>query len=148
MGKHKSFSSFSTRLSRLKRDIPKAANEVKKTAARELVKTLVPRTPVLTGQARSNWTVTANTPFTRATLFPAVDRGGGPSFASLERTLLTVQPGSDIYIRNNLPYIVRLNEGYSKQAPAGFVNTVVNEVKAKFGGFIRAEFKQVRRGEL
>lgn len=146
--KHKSFKSFGNSLDRYKRSIPKAANEVKKKAARELVEKLIPATPVLTGQARSNWTVTANTPFTRMTLFPAVDTSGGPSRASLERTISTVQPQSDIYIRNNLPYIVRLNQGYSKQAPANFVQGVIGEVKGKFSGMIKFEFKQIQRGVI
>lgn len=145
--KHKSFESFALQMQQYKRDIPHAANEVKKKAARKLVETLVPRTPVLTGQARSNWTVTAGTPFTRATLFPAVDRSGGPSLASLERIIQTVQPNADIYIRNNLPYIVRLNQGYSKQAPANFVQNVIGEVKGEFTQFVTFEFAQMKRGQ-
>ncbi len=39
--------------------------------------------------------------------------------------LATKKPGQKIYITNNLPYIRRLNDGYSKQAPAGFVERAV-----------------------
>lgn len=112
--------------------IPKTVNDAKKELAREIVKNLVPATPVLTGKARSNWIVTSAAPFQRTNEPPQISIGGAPSFDSLERALLTVQPGATIYIRNNLPYIKRLNEGYSRQAPAKYVESVVSVAQAKF----------------
>jgi hypothetical protein len=35
--------------------------------------------------------------------------------------------GDTIYLTNNLPYIRRLEEGYSQQAPAGMVALTVQE---------------------
>ena len=57
---------------------------------------LVRATPVDTGQARQGWEVTTPT---------TVD-----------------QPG---IIENNVEHIVYLNDGHSKQAPDGFVDTIV-----------------------
>ena len=38
------------------------------------------------------------------------------------------------FITNNLPYIKRLNEGWSKQAPAHFIEQVI----ADMGGIVEA----------
>lgn len=92
-------------------------------------------TPVDTGQARSNWIVTLITPSsaTRPPFAPGRNLGRG------ERENLTavLQEGQqiigarrneqDIWISNNLPYIGRLNEGFSAQAPAMFVEQAVQQ---------------------
>ena len=82
---------------------------------------LVYSTPVDTGRARSNWQVEIDRPAS-GTVDPV------PAAVALERAAATVQrsmPGSTIHITNNLPYIGRLNEGWSAQAPAGYVETAV-----------------------
>lgn len=77
-------------------------------------KTLADTTPVDTGRARANWLPSLNAPDTRQ-----VEAGQkedvGPVLASYRIK-------DTIYISNNLPYIRRLNDGWSKQAPAGFVD--------------------------
>jgi hypothetical protein len=82
---------------------------------------LVVSTPVDTGRARSNWQVGANIAPT-GTLEPS---DLGAPIAQAERAVAVRQPGQNIYIVNNLPYIVPLNEGHSAQAPAGFVEDAV-----------------------
>jgi hypothetical protein len=70
----------------------------------ELVKALKAATPRRTGRAQAGWT---------ATRAPGVDN---------YNTVLT---------QNSVPYIGRLNEGSSKQAPAGFVEKTIDEVTRK-----------------
>jgi hypothetical protein len=42
---------------------------------------------------------------------------------------LDVRPGDEIWISNNLPYIVELEKGHSKQAPQGMVALSIGEVQ-------------------
>ena len=39
-----------------------------------------------------------------------------------------------ITVQNNLPYIDRLENGYSKQAPAGMVSVTLAGLQARYGG--------------
>lgn len=39
---------------------------------------------------------------------------------------------TDVIIENKVPYIERLNEGHSKQAPAGFVEDVIDSRVQKY----------------
>lgn len=81
-------------------------------------------TPVDTGRARANWRAEIGGPFTSE-----VDSTSASEAISQGRqTIGARRPGQTIYISNNVPYIKRLNEGSSKQAPAGFV-----EAAAKAG---------------
>lgn len=82
---------------------------------------LVNTTPVDTGRARSNWIPSINVvnPVT-------VEPNNKPSIAPV---LKEFKITDTILISNNLPYIRRLNEGSSKQAPAGFVDAAVAKGK-------------------
>lgn len=70
-------------------------------------------TPVDTGRARSNWFVTAGRPSSQVT-----DAVNGSPTAALSPTKVA-------FVTNNLPYIERLENGHSGQAPSGFVGSVV-----------------------
>lgn len=78
---------------------------------------LVMNTPVDTGRARSNWIASLNAPSV-AMVEPGQKPDTGAAVSSFKVT-------DTAYIANNLPYIRRLNEGHSKQRPAGFVEKAV-----------------------
>lgn len=101
---------------------------------------IVKRTPVDTGRARSNFVVRLNTPFrlTYKPYSPYRSRYRGGSGGSIGETanlqaavaqargvMARRKPDDVVYITNNLPYIARLNEGYSQQSPRGFVRAGV-----------------------
>jgi hypothetical protein len=90
---------------------------------------VVVRTPVKTGRARANWQPSiGGPPAGLVTWDDKADNGRGAAYAIKEgqRVIATYKQGAgSIYISNNLPYIQRLNEGWSKQAPAGFVEAAV-----------------------
>lgn len=95
---------------------------------REVVMT----TPVDTGRARSNWLVSLGSPKsgTREPYAPGDSGNSGPANAALQMqdaaaTIGQYRIGQTIFITNNLPYIQRLNDGWSAQAPAGFVEQAV-----------------------
>jgi hypothetical protein len=90
--------------------------------------TLVLATPVDTGRARANWLPSLNVAITSVT--DAVDKSGSGAIAKLSSVMSNFKLGDDVYISNNLPYIGRLNDGYSKQAPIGFVEKAVQTAKS------------------
>lgn len=124
---------FVRRMREIGASIPLATNDVKRELTRELTRELVPATPVDTGKARSNWRVTNGQPIRGTVEPPGVDRGGAPSLRSLDRAYLTARPGVDMYITSNIPYIRRLNTGWSKQQPVpGYVERVIAGANRKF----------------
>lgn len=111
-------------------DIPKQVNEIKRQTVREIVLTVVPETPVRTGQARSNYYTTNGSPSTEITAHGPFTQDGYQSIARMEAAFRNAKPGVPMHITNNLPYIGRLNDGYSTQAPANFVEMAIGEARA------------------
>lgn len=110
-----------------------------KTAARETLFNLVRATPVDQGIAISNWEVGIGSA-------PAEERGAYSygsqgSTATANRTaalsagLAQIKgyksgEGKAIHMVNNARHIVRLNEGHSNQAPAGFIQDAIKAGRA------------------
>lgn len=97
-----------------------------------IVSDLATVTPVDTSQALSNWQVSLNTPV--GNIIDAYYTGSKGSTQELSavdtirkarEVLSHKKPGEDIHISNLLRYIAKLNEGSSKQEPAGFVERAV-----------------------
>lgn len=92
---------------------------------------VVSATPVDTGRAKSNWIATLNSP-AQGMIDAYVSEGGAganeqAATAQAEAVIKNYSAGNTIHITNNLPYIQRLNDGYSAQAPANFVQEAVVE---------------------
>lgn len=82
------------------------------------------------GRARGNWQSTIGAPATGET--GLLDRSGAPSRAAGTQVAQAINPGQVSYITNNVPYIERLNDGWSTQSPAQFVETNIDRVAAQF----------------
>ena len=82
------------------------------------------------GRARGNWQSTIGSPATGET--GKLDESGSPTQAATEQVAERIQAGQVSYIANNVPYIERLNDGWSTQAPAAFVQTNIQRVAAQF----------------
>ena len=78
-------------------------------------------TPVLTGAARSNWHMDVGAPSVQI-----VEAGG-----DIEPNAQGYTIDKTIFWSNNLPYIKRLDEGYSQQAPAGMTDDAIANTKAR-----------------
>lgn len=101
---------------------------VKRHAAFEVFRLVMTETPVDKGTARTNWFITVGSPSEE--IVPAAFPGEKGSTAAqntqaaMDRAMNSLIPGqavgADIWITNNLPYIVRLEQGHSEQG-AGFV---------------------------
>lgn len=111
----------------------------------DAVANLVEDTPRRTGWARSNWVPSIGTPKDLDGTPPDDDaaRGAvGQRDAAREAGIAQIVTGyrlglGRIYITNNVPYIRRLNDGHSKQAPAGFVQAAI--LRAVRGAFVSGD---------
>ena len=99
----------------------------------ELSENLLLLTPVLTGHARHNWQFTAGTPETEE--IEGVyggdttgDKLTGDEESEIEQLKADFLNSSNtmIFLTNNVPYIQRLEDGYSAKAPAGMVLPAIN----------------------
>lgn len=90
-------------------------------------------TPVDTGRARGNWQIGI------ATLPTAVlateDKQGNAAIsregAKILSEALRANPFQVVYVTNNLPYIDRLEDGWSKQAPDGWIRLAVERTRRR-----------------
>jgi len=93
----------------------------------EIQRRLMDKTPVDTGRARGNWNASIGEPdFTTSETTSAA--------ATIAKASAVVRgfefsEGASSYVSNGLPYIERLEEGYSAQAPNGMVRVTVAELK-------------------
>ncbi len=106
--------------------VPKRLASVQRSLALIGLRKLVEVTPVDTGRARANWQVGNDN-------VPAGEVGGEidkrTAVITRERpTIQAIQPFSKTAIVNNVPYIERLENGSSKQAPYGMLGTAFEVV--------------------
>ena len=100
----------------------KTALEYKATAF-EMFGQVIEKTPVDTGRARGNWNITTDTPN-----FTTSESGTtSPNLPDVGTDFPT------IYIANGLDYVVELEEGKSRQSPAGIINPALAAARAKRG---------------
>lgn len=96
----------------------------------EVLKRVILKTPVDTGRARGNWFVAIGAPDTRVT--DNTDKTGAATINSGQAVITGLTQAQAVYITNNLPYIGRLENGHSQQAPAGMVAVTMAELEAFF----------------
>ena len=94
---------------------------VRKTAI-QLQASMIEKSPVDTGRFKSNWQCglgNAN-----------ADTSAAANSDALGRTTTVIagyKPGQTIWLTNHLPYAKRLENGWSKQAPAGMVRLTLQD---------------------
>jgi len=128
-----SLSTFNKRMNELGRRLDRNVPKFMRKLALVVDQTVVVATPVDTGRARSNWRVSVNAPLRDTTNAYVLGEKGsttgqntGAAIAQAKEAVSRVDSSRDvIYISNNLPYIGRLNDGYSAQAPAGYVESAI-----------------------
>jgi hypothetical protein len=127
-------SDFSKRMARLGTNVAKNADKVVRKVAMAIDQAVVMATPVDTGRARANWIAALNGAAEGTT--DDKSKSGGSAIAKAAGVIAGYDRDKDaeIHITNNLPYIGRLNEGSSYQAPANFVSIATRQgVKAVKG---------------
>lgn len=92
-------------------------------------------TPRDTGRARYNWIISHKVVNTTQLPKPANKNvGGATAIRNGKIEIEKTQPYTVSYIQNNLPYINRLNEGWSQQRGARFVEAIISKVVNRIGG--------------
>lgn len=110
----------------------KDADNLTKKITGEILQKVVVASPVDTGAFKGNWRTNVNSVDT-TTDTSSMDRSGQ---GSISRGISTIQGqgglGKLVYISNSLPYSVRLNNGWSQQAPINFVELSLQSVVNKY----------------
>lgn len=105
----------------------------------DAIANLVEDTPIKTGWARANWIPSIGNPSSADVDIKDPEPGQVIArVAQREAGILLVASGyklerGPIYITNRVPYIQKLNDGSSTQAPAGFVQAAI--LRAVRGAF-------------
>jgi hypothetical protein len=108
-------------------------------AARIFLQELVAVTPVDKGWAVSNWRIGVN--YMPTNIRPAFSPGRKGSTATANRAAVLAnelpkldkyKTGRTINVVNNAPHILKLNDGYSGQAKAGFIQAARASAQSKF----------------
>ncbi|MFY1050939.1 HK97 gp10 family phage protein [Ectopseudomonas khazarica] len=110
--------SFKSDMARATRKIEQAHDQIVRTATIDLFSGTIRDTPVDTGRARGNWVTQVDTP--AQGVIERDDKSGAAAIAEV----IAKTPegaGQETTMANSLPYIDRLEYGYSQQAPSGMV---------------------------
>jgi len=91
---------------------------------------IIRKTPADTGRARGNWFATIGAPSTETS---ETRRANDATMDALATS--KIASGNIFYLTNNLPYIRRLEYGYSKQAIKGMLRISVAEIQNDLGAF-------------
>lgn len=114
---------FSGRIRIMGQRVEQNADALVRKAALAVDSAVVLATPVDTGRARANWQV--NIGSSASGTVEAEDTTGQAAIAQGRVKITQYRGGSSVHITNNLAYIGRLNDGWSAQAPSGFVEKAV-----------------------
>ena len=118
-----SLSKFAGRMKELSIRVESNADDALVRVALAADQTIVLATPVDTGNARGNWQASLTVPIVET--IKRFDKGGQAAIEANEAVIRARKYPQDIYISNNVHYIGLLNEGYSAQAPANFIQLSV-----------------------
>lgn len=118
MARSKSFKEFSKHMKVVADGFGKNVGHVIRQVAVVVDQVLVMSTPVDTGRARGAWLATVGAPTDAE---GPLDKEGGSTITANNAVIETRRDdgGQSIFITNNVPYIVPLDNGTSVQAPGG-----------------------------
>lgn len=120
-----------TRLSQFTFEVLQSATVLQRKIIGEFLQGVVLASPVDTGAFRGNNLVSIGSVDVRYDL-NKVDKSGGQTIAEGNVKILQAKIGDLVYIQNNLPYSVALENGYSQQAPTGIYALTFQRVTSKY----------------
>lgn len=91
----------------------------------EVFSRVILRSPVASGRFRGNWQVEIGS--VPSGTLELNDKDGTATVSKAAAASMGVKAGDVVYLANNLPYAMELEEGHSQQAPAGMVNLTAQE---------------------
>ena len=115
-------------------DLSKACEKAKgqtELAARkvmlDLFSRVIMKSPVDTGRFRANWNVGYGSPDKTTT------QSTNSALGKVQAEIATAKLDGSIFLSNSLPYSIRLENGWSVQAPAGMVRLSLVEITNQYG---------------
>lgn len=134
MATSRKFGDFARRLYLIGGVFEKNTAKAMKRAALAADQAIVLATPVDTGRARANWTVSIGSPATESFEFTGGEGAATNQALSQGRSAVSsFKLGrGPIFIANNLPYIQLLEDGYSAQAPSGMLASGLAAARRQF----------------
>lgn len=120
--------SFAIDLTRITKKYKNGIRTVVQKITMEAFRRVIMRTPVDTGRARANWSVSEGQIGTTYEI-ETFDKSGKRSVALATRAVNGWDCRGSIFLSNNLPYILNLEHGGSNQAPQGMVKLTVAEMQ-------------------
>ena len=114
---------FARRIQRRARQVETGASQMVRATALIINQVIIFETPVDTGHAVANWQIGISSPITSE--IEESDPGRTSTIERNANIIRSAPPRKDIILSNNVPYIHKLNEGSSSQAPAQFVQIAV-----------------------
>jgi len=94
----------------------------------EVVANLIKLNPVLTGWSRANWIPSLGQPYEGEG-----DIGGMFQSSALAQVIAGYSGEGEVYIANNVDYILDLLRGSSRQAPANFDDIAIQQALSTLG---------------
>lgn len=118
-------------------DTKKSVGVSKTNIAKELYTTIARLTPIDSGQATINWNISVGEADKTVVLLDknkklTKEQAMGP--VNQKADSIPDNASGNIVISNNLPYIEKLENGSSLQAPSGMIGTSLEYIKAKYNG--------------
>lgn len=104
-------------------EIAEFVGDTLRTLALDIDRRLILETPVDTGAARANWLASVGSPNGSQT-------DDTDQQAAINKGAAVISGANDyetIYVQNNLPYIQRLDSGWSQQQPNPFIDKIITE---------------------
>lgn len=118
--------SFASDVAKFAKKTNSSLDQTGRAIALELFRSVILDTPVDTGRARGNWQTSIGTPKESE-----IDRdGSGPALAEAATETSKFGMGKVIFLANGLPYILRLEYGWSKQQPGGMARRNVARIQS------------------
>ena len=110
---------FSLSMNELLKQVNGNVENVVKKSVFDLTSAIIKDTPTDTSRAKNNWLISFNTPIDDVS--NKLDNSGNIAISEASQKIFNNKVPMVYWIQNNLPYIERLEYGWSKQSPQGMV---------------------------
>ena len=100
--------------------VDRVMDEATRATLLELSSAIIKETPAKSGRARGNWQASVGRGASGEVPVSGIRSGEARAIAQVDQTI-SVAVGEVYYLTNNVPYIERLEYGWSQQAPSGMV---------------------------
>lgn len=106
-----------------------ASEKVIRGAALDIFSSIIKASPVDTGRFRGNWQTTLSSPAQGE--LDTTDKNGQATLSKSEAVIAKYNlRAKSVFLTNNLPYADRLANGWSQQAPSGWIDSIISKFQS------------------